>query len=200
MEIRTAALETFLGAVSGDGSCWTRRRFCDHRRMDFLLDPPYGISPLRLGMSSEQARAALRTLGPLAPRAYGELALRLPGGLGFSAGFGVGPTRDRVNAIEVWRPRDHDVVRYRDVDVFGLPAREVVDRLRRHVELVPDEDGDGYTARDLYLALWRPFAADDDPEETDGYYFQSVLVARPGYDDNPAEAAARLAAGGEPGY
>jgi hypothetical protein len=33
-----------------------------------------------------------------------------------------------------------------------------------------------------------------------GYFFQSVLVAKPGYDDTPAEAAARLAADREPGY
>jgi hypothetical protein len=76
----------------------------------------------------------------------------------------------------------------------------VVERLRRHIELMPNEDDDGFTARELYLALWRPFAAGDDPDETQGYFFQSVLVARPGYDDTPAEAAARLAAGREPGY
>ncbi|MFI7252718.1 hypothetical protein [Micromonospora chalcea] len=67
--------------------------------MEFVLDPPHGIDPLRLGMTSGEARAALETLGPLTPTAYGELALHLTSGLG----FGVGPTRDRVNAIEVWR-------------------------------------------------------------------------------------------------
>jgi hypothetical protein len=100
----------------------------------------------------------------------------------------------------VWRPDGLDVVRYRDVDVFGWPALELVARLRRHIDLVPNEDDDGFTARELYLALWRPFAVDDDPDETQGYFFQSVFVARPAYDDTPAEAAARLAAGGEPGY
>lgn len=168
--------------------------------MEFVLDPPHGIDPLRLGMTSGEARAALETLGPLTPTAYGELALQLASGLGFSVGFGVGPTRDRVHAIEVWRPHERDVVRYRDVDVFGLPALEVVERLRRHIEVAPNEDDDGFTARELYLALWRPFAADDDPDETQGYFFQSVLIARPGYDDTPAEAAARLPAGREPDY
>jgi hypothetical protein len=167
--------------------------------MEFVLDPPHGVGPLLLGMEMDEARAALETLGPLTSTTSGEIALHLPSGLGFSLGFGVGPTRNRVNAIEVWRPGGHDVVRYHDVDVFGLPAREVVERLRRHVDLRPNED-DGFTARELYLALWRPFAADDDPDEEQGYFFQSVLVARPGYDDTPAEAAARLAAGGQPGY
>ncbi|MFD0975015.1 hypothetical protein ACFQ3X_41840 [Plantactinospora endophytica] len=168
--------------------------------MEFVLDPPHGVGPLRLGMTTDEARVALETLGPLEPTASGELAVHLPSGLGFSVGFGVGPTWGRVNAIEVWRPPERDVVRYRDVDVFGVPALEVVERLRRHLDLVPNEDDDGFTVRELYLALWRPFAADDDPADEQGHFFQSVLVARPGYDDTPAEAAARLAAGGQPGY
>lgn len=172
---------------------------CDHQRMEFLLDPPFGVGPLRLGMTPDEARAALESIGPLQATAYGELAVHLASGLGFSVGFGIGATLNRVNAIEVWRPDERDVVRYRDVDVFGPPALEVVEQLRRHVEVVANEDG-GFTARELYLALWRPFAADDDPDETGGYFFQSVLIARPGYDDTPAEAAARLAAGEEPGY
>ncbi|MBM0276024.1 hypothetical protein [Micromonospora tarensis] len=168
--------------------------------MEIVLDPPRGVGPLRLGMTADEARAALQTLGRLTPTAHGELAMHLPSGLGFSVGFGVGPTHGRVNAIEVWRPGERDLVRYHDVDVFGLPAAAVVTRLRRHVDLVANEDDDGFTARGLYLALWRPFAADDDPDEEQGYFFQSVFVARPGYDDTPAEAAARLAAGDEPGY
>src|SRR5262245_5968692 len=168
--------------------------------MELVLEPPHGVGPLRLGMTADEARTALETLGPLAPTTQGELAVHLASGLGICVGFGVGLTRDRVNAIEVWRPDEHDVVRYRDVDVFGLPAVEVIERLRCHIDLVPNEGDDGFTARELYLALWRPFAADDDPDETQGYFFQSVLVARPGYDDTPAEAAARQAAGGEPGY
>ncbi|MEH1166735.1 hypothetical protein V6V47_15260 [Micromonospora sp. CPCC 205539] len=168
--------------------------------MEFVLDPPRGVGPLRLGMTTDEACGALETLGRLTPTAHGELAVHLPSGLGFSVGFGVGSTRDRVNAIEVWRPQEHDLVRYHDVDVFGLPAPEVVKRLRHHVEIVSNEDDDGFTARKLYLALWRPFAADDDRDEEQGHFFQSVLLARPGYDDTPAEAVARLAAGGEPGY
>jgi len=168
--------------------------------MEIELNPPHGVGPLRLGMNPGEARTALETFGALTPTVHGELALHVDSGLGFSIGFGVGPTLERVNAIEVWRPHERDMVRYRDVDVFGLPAAEVVKRLRRHTEVVPNEDDDGFTAPDLYLALWRPFEADDDPDETQGYFFQSVLIARPGYDDTPAEAAARLAAGGEPGY
>lgn len=108
---------------------------CHHRRMEFLLDPPYGIGPLRLGMTPDEARTVLETIGPLQPTTRGEVALHLASGLGFSVGFWVGPTLDRVNAIEVWCPHERDVVRYRDVDVFGLPALEVVRQLRCHVEV-----------------------------------------------------------------
>jgi hypothetical protein len=177
-----------------------RRKSCEYEQMEFVLDPPHGVGPLRLGMAVDEARSALAALGPLDSTAHGELALHLPSGLGFSVGFGVGPTRDRVNAIELWRPTERDLVRYQHIDVFGLPAREVVQRLQRVVNLRPNQNDDGFTARDLYLALWRPFAADDDADEAQGYFFQSVLVARPGYDDTPADAAARLEAGGQPGY
>jgi hypothetical protein len=168
--------------------------------MELALDPPRGVGPLRLGLTVDEARSALGTLGPLTSPTSGGLAVNLPSGLGFSVGFNVGPTGNRVNAIEIWRPHAHDVLRYRDVNVFGLPALEVVERMRKHVDVVPNENGAGFTARELYLAFWRPFAADDNSDEEEGFYFQSVLLARPGYDDTPAEAAARLAAGGEPGY
>ena len=168
--------------------------------MEFVLDPPHGVGPLRFGMTIDEARVALATLGPLASTAHGEQALNLPSGLGLSLGFGVGPTQDRVNAIELSRPTGSDVVRFRGVDVFGLPATEVVQRLGRLVNLRANENDDGFTAREVYLALWRPFAADGDPHEHQGHFFQTVLLARPGYDDTPAEAAARLAAGGQPGY
>ncbi|GAA2589271.1 hypothetical protein GCM10010435_79790 [Winogradskya consettensis] len=169
--------------------------------MEFVLDPPYGAGPLRLGMTVEEARSALGTLGPLVRDAFGGVALTMPGGLGFSVGFGVaGRSRGRVNFIELYRPYEEDVVRYRDVDVFGQAAREVVRELRRHTRVDAGEDDGCFSAPDLYLGLWRSFAADDDPDEEQGFYFQSVAVARPGYGDGPAEAAARAAVGEESGY
>ncbi|MBL7256372.1 hypothetical protein [Paractinoplanes lichenicola] len=158
--------------------------------MEFVLDPPYGVGPLRLGMTPDAARTALEFLGPLPPNPTGGPLVHRPSGLGLSVG---------VDAIEVWRPHDPvDTVTYRNVNVFELPALTVVERLSEHTQLVPD--GDGFVAPELLLALWRPFAADDDPDEEEGYFFQSVLVARPGYYDTPAEAAARAAAGQPPGY
>ncbi len=166
--------------------------------MEFELEPPHGVGPLRLGMTADEARAALAALGGLSGSPATSFWATRPSGLAFTVGFGVD---GRVNAVEVARPEGTDVVRYRDVDVFGLPALAVVERLRRHTPVTADEDQEGcFTAPTLLLALWRPFAADDDPKEEQGYYFNSVLVARPGYYDTPAEAAHRLAAGGTAGY
>ncbi len=57
------------------------------------------------------------------------------------------------------------------------------------------ENRASFVAPDLLIALWRPFAADDEPEDDQGYYFSSVLLAKPGYYDTPAQAAERLRQG-----
>jgi hypothetical protein len=77
-------------------------------------------------------------------------------------------------------------------DVFALPALEVVRRIGAFTSLKEDpDDAASFVAQDLLLSFWRPFAADDEPEEEQGYYFSSVLVAQPGYHDTPAQAAER---------
>jgi hypothetical protein len=112
-----------------------------------------------------------------------------------TAAHAAGPRRsrppDRARRTPKWPP-----LRPRP----GRRPLAVVERLCRHVDLRSDVDGDRFKAPELYLALWRPFAADDDPDEEEGFFFQSVLLARPGYDDTPAEAAARSAAGQQAGY
>jgi hypothetical protein len=54
--------------------------------------------------------------------------------------------------------------------------------LRRTTTVLDKDDGCSFTAPDLLLALWRPFAPYE-PDDEDGRYFQSVLVAEPGYYD-----------------
>jgi hypothetical protein len=155
-------------------------------RMRLELEPPHGVDLLRLGMTADEARAALKQLGDVELGRQDGLYAQRPGGLGLTAHVG---DDDRVNAIEVWRPDRDDSVHYRDVDVFGLPALEAVTQLRRHTTVLPDEDDpSSYVAADLLLSLWRPFAGDDDPDDPQGYYFSSVLVARPGYYDKPDDA------------
>lgn len=78
------------------------------------------------------------------------------------------------------------------VDLFNLPARAVVEALREKTPVEPDpDDPASFVAPDLSPSLWRPFEADDDPHEEQGFYFSSELLAAPGCCDTPAQAAAR---------
>jgi hypothetical protein len=112
----------------------------------------------------------------------------------------IGCMRDRLRAAELWRPGTRaDTVRFRGIDVFNLPARKLVEQLRGHIVIEQGEDDPAsFCAPEVVLRFWRPFEADDEPQEEQGYYFSSVLVAAPGYYDTPAQAAerARQASGG----
>ncbi|MFI1189824.1 hypothetical protein [Streptomyces californicus] len=160
--------------------------------MDFDLVPPTGVGPLRIGMTRHAASTALGLLRD--PSAVsesdrpGQHVFR-PSGLMIS----IHCMRDILEAIELGRPSSRtDRVLFRGVDVFALPAREVVQRMGEFTSIEEDPDDDAsFIAPDLLLSFWRPFAADA-PEEEQGYHFSSVLLAQPGYYDTPAQAAERL--------
>ncbi|GAA2807982.1 hypothetical protein [Crossiella cryophila] len=161
--------------------------------MDFHLDPPTGVGPLRIGMPRREANTALDSLRDptaLSPSDRPGQHIFRPSGLMIS----IHCLHDQLQAVELARPTDPgDRVLFHDVDVFALPAREVVGRLRAHTTIEADEDDDAaFLAPDLLLSFWRPFEADDDPAEEQGHYFTTVLLARPGYYDTPAEAEERL--------
>ncbi len=63
---------------------------------------------------------------------------------------------------------------------MDTPAVALVKSLREHTALDVDEDGHSATAPDLLLALWRSVVPEGDDDQ-DGRYFESVLIARPGY-------------------
>ncbi|MGW7610516.1 hypothetical protein ACWGKW_25200 [Streptomyces sp. NPDC054766] len=161
--------------------------------MDFDLAPPTGVGPLRIGMARHAANAALDSLRDLSAVSEsdrpGQHVFR-PGGLMIS----IHCVRDTLEAIELGRPSTvTDRVLFQGVDVFALAAREVVRRVGEFTCIKEDpDDAASFIAQDLLLSFWRPFAADDEPEEEQGYYFNSVLVAQPGYYDTPAQAAERL--------
>jgi hypothetical protein len=112
----------------------------------------------------------------------------------------IGCVRDRLEAVEITRPQvPVDMVRFRGVDVLGLPARVVVERLRERIAIEPwDNDPASFVAAGLTLSLWRPFEGDDDPDDEQGYFFTTVLMAGPGYYDTPAQAAERSRQSGSP--
>ncbi|RMB83233.1 hypothetical protein [Streptomyces shenzhenensis] len=154
--------------------------------MDFELVPPNDVGPLVIGMPQREADAALLSLrdpSVLSDSDRPGQHIFRPSGLMIS----ISCTRGLLEAVELGRPSNaSDSVRFGDVDVFGLPAREVVRRMRGQTTILADaEDPASFVAPDLLLSFWRPFAADDDPDEEQGYHFSSVLLARPGYYDGP---------------
>ncbi|WP_406364615.1 hypothetical protein [Streptomyces sp. NBC_00645] len=161
--------------------------------MDFDLAPPIGVGPLRIGMTRQSANTALDSLRDLSAVSEsdrpGQHIFR-PSGLMIS----IHCTRDLLEAVELGRPSSQtDRVIFRGLDVFAIPARELVQRMGEYTSIEADpEDPASFIAPDLLLSFWRPFVADDQPEEEQGHFFNSVLLARPGYYDTPAQAAERL--------
>ncbi|WP_369142144.1 hypothetical protein [Streptomyces sp. R44] len=100
--------------------------------MQFVLDPPHGVAPVRLGMTLDETVAAVSAWGR--PRVYPADAVRdfdlvsaEYGGIGFQAAL----ERDhRVTAVTVWGPdegEDPDVQVLLDgLDVFRTPADELL--------------------------------------------------------------------------
>jgi hypothetical protein len=150
---------------------------------------PEGVGPLRLGVSREQAGLDLAAWGQ--PRKFTR-------GVGFDredsdwmvsrSGATIFVYCDEhgdVDAIEFGSPghgvAGDDVVVFDDIDVFVEPADTVLGRLRvKGYRIVDRERGYSSDLPEVMLSLWR----DGDPsDETTGLplYFESVLVARPGY-------------------
>ncbi|WP_020389180.1 hypothetical protein [Kribbella catacumbae] len=144
--------------------------------------PPESVGPVRIGMSMAEARGALAAIEGYRPASGQESAAVYESGMSIELEPGPG---DTVGAIQVYRPYGPVRVEYEGIDLLRTPAARVVEQLGAITELEDDEGGRSYTAPELLLALWRPFVEDEDPSEEQGHYFQSVLVARPGYYDGP---------------
>ncbi len=160
--------------------------------MDFELDPPRGVGPLQVGMTRAEANAALETLRDTSAISGSDIPGRhvfRPSGLKIT----IECRNDRLLALSLWRPKTPaDTVSFQGIDLFAESALEVVNRLRGRTVIEPAEDDPAsFIAPDLLLSLWRPFEADDEPDESLGFFFSSVLLAAPGYYDTPAQAAER---------
>ncbi|MBA2948963.1 hypothetical protein [Streptomyces himalayensis] len=147
------------------------------------VTPPFGVGPVRVGMTLDEAEAALRSVeGYREPEPTG---VPTRGTADYDSGMSIGveTSGGLVEAVQVYRPYGDVEVSYQGIDLLRTPARQVIERLGALTELEEDEGGRSYTAPELLLALWRPFVEDENPAEEQGHYFQSVLVARPGYYD-----------------
>ncbi len=142
--------------------------------------PPEAVGPVRIGMTMDEAERALATIDGYDPQS-GSPAV-YDSGMSIELEPAPGGT---VGAIQVYRPYGPVRIEYRGIDLLGVPAARVVEQLAELTELEEDEGGRSYVAPSLLMSLWRPFVEDENPDEEQGHYFQSVLVARPGYYDGP---------------
>jgi hypothetical protein len=153
--------------------------------MDIHLRPPTEAAGIRIGSTRAEARRHCLALGKpsefrRSDEASPALVLERPSGLMIFVYFG---REDSVEAIKFGRARsDEDVVSYRGFDIFGTPANELIQRLSEHDRTEVSDGGRSVTAPELLLALWRAVVPEH-PADDEGRYFESVLVARPGYYD-----------------
>lgn len=156
--------------------------------MDLIIDPPR-VGPIAIGMPFDDAVEVLRSLdGYVIPEPGPH---RSPGFAHYDSGLSIelGPDRSgMVKAIGIYRPGPDVDVAYRGIPLFTLPVVEVVLRLAGLVRVVEEDDGFGYVAPDLLISLGRNTIPEDD-HDADGRYFDSVLVAAPGYYDGPSGPA-----------
>ncbi|MEU9298696.1 hypothetical protein [Streptomyces sp. NPDC048266] len=108
--------------------------------MEFELTPPTGLGALVIGMpreAADQALASFRDPSAISESdQLGRFVFR-PSGLMVS----INCSRGKLEAIELGRPASgQDIVRFRGIDVFGLPAAEVVTQLRGLTTITEAED------------------------------------------------------------
>lgn len=164
--------------------------------MNFDLQPPVEAGGIRMGATRDEARDQCHAHGEPKPfRRSSEvttsLVVQRPSGLSIFVYF---DAADVVEAIEFGRPQGSDLVSFLGIDIFGTPADTLVEKLREHTSVDIDEDGHSATAPDLLLALWRAVVPEDD-NDPDGRYFESVLIARPGYYEEAAVSGSAIGSG-----
>jgi hypothetical protein len=152
--------------------------------MQFVLDPPRGVAPVRLGMTLDETVAAVSAWG--APRVYPADAVRdfdlvstEYDGIGFQAAL----ERDhQVTAVTIWGPdedEDPDVQVLLDgLDVFRTPADEILAHAAQKGWQVNTDDPRAPYIPGVTLAFTRD-TSQEVPRDENGLpvHFTSVLVA-----------------------
>lgn len=151
--------------------------------MHFELQPPTAAAGIALGATRSNVLEQCSSLGSTSEFRRGHevrvsLVVERDSGLTIFVYF---DSEDAVEAIEFGRPpTSRDVVSYEGIDIFATPADDLIDWLRKRERVDVTERGSSVTAPGLLLALWRPLVPEY-PQDENGRYFESVLVARPGY-------------------
>jgi hypothetical protein len=146
--------------------------------MTIILEPPVGLPPLLLGMDVDAAEGAMRFWGTperlkVPEGAPPQLTVRDEArGLHVMAFFEDGAS---LTAIELMRPDRPDVtVLWEGIDIFGQSDEEVLAAL--------GERGFAVDPSDPLHPYFDEITLGFDRDHERGY-FESVLVARPGYYD-----------------
>jgi hypothetical protein len=145
-----------------------------------------GVPPLRFGMSVAEVDEALSVWGtPESASAPNDTTTKLrvrDAGLTRDI-FALFERDDRLTAVELWRPEEGDPsvsVRFGDLDLFSTPAEEVIDQLEARGAAVDQSDPFFPKCHELTLGFNRD-GGDDRDDRGLSRYFESVLIAPPGY-------------------
>ena len=136
-------------------------------------------------MSIELAQQALESIPGFEQPRPGRRRNPLFGHYESGLSISVGPDHEgRLLAVEIYGP-GHDVdVLFGSIPLFSLAADDVIRRLSAVTTVRIEGDGHRATAPDLLLALWRGVVPEG-PDDEDSRYWQSALMAKPGYYDTP---------------
>ncbi|MFD8721994.1 hypothetical protein ACFV2H_29365 [Streptomyces sp. NPDC059629] len=149
--------------------------------MRLELDPPRGVGDLQIGMTIDRAEWILGEFPGFVPPAPGER--RNKGFAHYESEMSISldfDSRGIVRAVEVFRPERGVEVVFGGISVFQEPAESVIERLAGSFRLEIEDGGLNVAAPDVFIGFWRsllPMGSDDE----EGRYFESVLVAAPGY-------------------
>ena len=143
-----------------------------------------GAPPLRFGMSKAEARDALSIWGtPEEEDSVSTTRLRVRDPQLTRDIFAHFERDERLTAIELWRPEPGDTVvnvMFGELDLFSGPAEEIMGQLRSQGIAVDQSDPFFPSCPEIALGFNRD-GGDDRDDRGLSRYFESVLIAPPGY-------------------
>jgi hypothetical protein len=151
--------------------------------MDLVVDPPRAVGPLSIGMPIMDAEQLLYAIDGAIPSSRG--SRRNPGFVHFESGMSIQVQPDshgRLRAVEIYSPSRDVRVMYGQISIFETPVDELIAILSAQTPLEIEYEGLRATAPELLISLARDMA-EADGDGIEGRYFESMLVARPGYYD-----------------
>lgn len=151
--------------------------------MDLIIDPPRRVGPIEIGMPFGEVESILLGIPGFVRPSPGEKYA--PGFAHYESEMSISVDPgivDRVQSVEIHRPLHGVDVWFGDISVFNTPASDVIDSLSKMTVIEIKDEGLTVIAPNLLLALGRSVLPES-PIDDYGRYFESVLVAAPGYYD-----------------